>query len=152
MLSYVTKVVSKIRCTHLLCISPHISGLNLLSSWIGELKTSHLHLPNLQCAVLSESKWVTELHWEEPASTPQRPSQMKTPSPYPVVPTPGADYSSNKEVKPGVLFLDLEWTQIQLVMSGIIYQHYLNYIVQDNDVNPDVNQHPCGKHAIVIEV
>ena len=49
-----------------------------------------------------------------------------------------------------MFFLDLERTEIQLVVSGIIYWRYLNYILQDDNVNPDVSQHRHGMDAIVI--
>lgn len=88
-----------------------------------------------------------KLFWEKPVSVAQRPSRMKA---APVVSTPGADYASNKEGKLGVLFLNLEWKQIEFVVLGIIYQRYLNYVLQDNNVNADGNQPPFGKGNIVI--
>lgn len=87
--------------------------------------------------------------WKKPVSVAQRLSQMKAAPSYPVVSTPGADYFSNKEVKLWVLFLNLEWKQIEFVVSGITYQPYLNYVLQDNHVNPDDNQPPFGKGTIV---
>lgn len=87
--------------------------------------------------------------WKKPVSVAQRLSQMKAALSYPVVSTPGADYFSNKEVKLWVLFLNLEWKQIEFVVSGITYQPYLNYVLQDNHVNPDDNQPPFGKGTIV---
>lgn len=117
----------------------------LLLALNSRTKTCHFGLPKRQCGECSDHGWANCALWRRAWFCSQRLSQVNLKaSPHnPMVSTPGADYSSHLEVKLWVVFPDLEWKQIQPVMSGIIYQCGLDYVLQNNNANLDDKKHPC---------